>query len=133
MASRRAEWLRRRLRQIRWKEWKRTHTKRRNLIALGIPAQKARERAGSRKGYWRISGSAPLQRALPTPTGETWASRDSAIPTAVSGPRREPPDADPHVRWCGRGRGEPGTYPIEARAGPLSRACGRPGLPSGTR
>jgi len=24
----------------------------------------------------------------------------------------EPPDADPHVRWCGRGRGEPGPYPI---------------------
>jgi RNA-directed DNA polymerase len=59
------EWLRRRLRQVRWKEWKRTHTKRRNLIALGIPEQKAREWAGSRKGYWRISGSAPLQRALP--------------------------------------------------------------------
>jgi peptide-methionine (S)-S-oxide reductase len=26
--------------------------------------------------------------------------------------RCEPPDADPHVRWCGRGRGEPGPYPI---------------------
>ncbi len=24
----------------------------------------------------------------------------------------EPPDADPHVRWCGRRRGEPGAYPI---------------------
>ena len=26
----------------------------------------------------------------------------------------EPPDADPHVRWCGRGRGEPGPYPIQS-------------------
>src|SRR5947209_13510558 len=25
----------------------------------------------------------------------------------------EPPDADPHVRWCGGRRGEPGAYPIE--------------------
>ena len=24
----------------------------------------------------------------------------------------EPPDADPHVRWCGGRRGEPGAYPI---------------------
>jgi hypothetical protein len=25
----------------------------------------------------------------------------------------EPPDADPHVRWCGGRQGEPGAYPIE--------------------
>jgi group II intron reverse transcriptase/maturase len=59
------EWLRRRLRQVRWKEWKRYRTRRRNLRALGIPERAAREWAGSRKGYWRIAGSAPLQRALP--------------------------------------------------------------------
>jgi RNA-directed DNA polymerase len=59
------EWLRRRLRQVRWKEWKRPKTRRRNLRALGVPEQKAREWAGSRKGCWRIAGSAPLQRALP--------------------------------------------------------------------
>jgi hypothetical protein len=59
------EWLRRRLRQIRWKEWKRFRTRRRNLVALGVPERAAREWAGSRKGYWRLAGSAPLQRALP--------------------------------------------------------------------
>jgi RNA-directed DNA polymerase len=59
------EWLRRRLRQIRWKEWKRPRTRRRNLRALGVPEHKAREWASSGKGYWRIAGSAPLQRALP--------------------------------------------------------------------
>jgi len=59
------EWLRRRLRQVRWKEWKRPRTRRRNLIALGIPAFKAHEWANTRKGYWRTAGSPPLQRALP--------------------------------------------------------------------
>lgn len=59
------EWLRRRLRQVRWKEWKRFRTRRRNLRALGIPAQQAHEWAASRKGYWRLARSAPLQRALP--------------------------------------------------------------------
>ena len=59
------EWLRRRLRQVRWKEWKRPIARRRNMQALGIPAQQAREWAGSRKGYWRLARSAPLQRALP--------------------------------------------------------------------
>jgi group II intron reverse transcriptase/maturase len=59
------EWLRRRLRQVRWKEWKRPLTRRRSLQALGVPPQQAREWAGTRKGYWRIAGSAPLHRALP--------------------------------------------------------------------
>ncbi len=59
------EWLRRRLRQVRWKEWKRPRTRRRNLSALGIPMQQAIQWACTRKGPWRIAGSAPLQRALP--------------------------------------------------------------------
>ena len=44
------EWLRRRLRQLRWKQWKRYRTGWRNLRALGIPERAAREWAGSRKG-----------------------------------------------------------------------------------
>jgi len=59
------KWLRRRLRQVRWKEWKRYRNRLRNLRALGIPERSARQWAGSRKGYWRIAGSAPLARALP--------------------------------------------------------------------
>jgi RNA-directed DNA polymerase len=49
---------------VRWKEWKRYCTRLRNLRALGIPEGPAREWAGSRKGYWRISGAAPHQRPL---------------------------------------------------------------------
>ncbi len=59
------EWLRRRLRQVRWKEWTRPKTKRRRLIALGIPAREATEWCHSSRGYWRVSGSPILARALP--------------------------------------------------------------------
>jgi group II intron reverse transcriptase/maturase len=59
------KWLRRRLRQVRWKEWKRPQTRYQNLRSLGIPARDARQWAASRKGYWRIAGSWPLQVALP--------------------------------------------------------------------
>ena len=59
------EWLRRRLRQVRWKEWKRPRTRRRNLRALGISETNARQWASSRKGYWRIAGSKPLAVAMP--------------------------------------------------------------------
>ncbi|GAA0412820.1 hypothetical protein Acor_11680 [Acrocarpospora corrugata] len=64
------EWLRRRMRQIRWKEWKRYAARRRNLRGLGIPERSAREWVASSKGYWRIAGSPVLQRALPN---DYWA------------------------------------------------------------
>jgi len=59
------EWLRRRLRQVRWKEWKKPKGRCRGLVALGIPTWQARKWASSGRGCWRIAGSAILQRALP--------------------------------------------------------------------
>ncbi|HEY3689549.1 MAG TPA: group II intron maturase-specific domain-containing protein, partial [Pseudonocardiaceae bacterium] len=58
-------WLRRRLRQIRWKEWKSTAAKRHNLRILGISEREARKWAGSSKGYWRVAGSGILSVSLP--------------------------------------------------------------------
>jgi RNA-directed DNA polymerase len=58
-------WLRRRLRQVRWKEWKTTAAKRHNLRIRGISESKARKWAGSSKGYWRVAASKVLQVSLP--------------------------------------------------------------------
>ncbi len=59
------EWLRRRMRQIRWKEWKGIRTRFANLAKQGIPRHKAWEWACSRKGYWRVAHSWILTRSLP--------------------------------------------------------------------
>lgn len=58
------EWYRRRLRSLIWKQWKRTRTKHRNLIKLGIPKQKAWEYANTRKSYWRTASSPILQCSI---------------------------------------------------------------------
>jgi group II intron reverse transcriptase/maturase len=58
-------WLRRRLRQIRWKEWKTIAARRHNLRIRGIPESNVRKWGGSSKGYWRIAGSQVLGVALP--------------------------------------------------------------------
>lgn len=57
-------WLKRRLRQYIWKQWKNTKTRYKNLIRLGIDEPKAYEWSNTRKGYWRISASYVLHRSL---------------------------------------------------------------------
>ena len=66
------EWLRRRLRQVRWKEWKRPKTKRRNLIALGIRAREATEWALLAQGLLaRLRLPNPLPRPAQRLLGRT--------------------------------------------------------------
>ena len=58
------EWIRRRIRQIFWKQWKKIKTKHDNLVKFGIGTENAWKWANSRKGYWRISGSQVLAMTL---------------------------------------------------------------------
>ncbi|MDP3058054.1 MAG: group II intron reverse transcriptase/maturase [bacterium] len=51
------EWLRRRIRMCYWKRWKKTRTKYKNLVKLGIRNSKAWEYANTRKSYWRTANS----------------------------------------------------------------------------
>ncbi len=54
----------RRLRMCIWKCWKRVKTRFTNLCKCGIDKQKSWEWANTRKGYWHISNSYILARAL---------------------------------------------------------------------
>ena len=58
------EWIRRRIRQIFWKQWKRIRAKHDNLVRLGVADSKAWEWSNSRLGYWRIAGSWVLTTSL---------------------------------------------------------------------
>jgi RNA-directed DNA polymerase len=60
------EWLRRRLRAVRWTQWKRPRTRVRELAALGIQPDLAYQWGMTSKGAWRLAGSAPLHRAMPS-------------------------------------------------------------------
>ncbi|MDW7672761.1 MAG: group II intron maturase-specific domain-containing protein [Bacillota bacterium] len=66
------QWTRRRLRAVRWKEWKKIRTKHDNLVRLGIDNSKAWEYANSRKKFWRISSSWILTKTL---TNQYWLSQ----------------------------------------------------------
>ena len=57
-------WMRRRLRSVIWKQWKRGRVRFEKLRQRNIGADLARQTAGSPHGPWRISDSPALQRAL---------------------------------------------------------------------
>ena len=58
-------WLRRRLRSVVWKQWKRGRTRFRELRKRGISKDLAATTAGSPHGPWRIANSPALSIALP--------------------------------------------------------------------
>src|SRR5450755_1116500 len=91
-------WILRRLRLCLWKQWKRPRTRLRKLRALGLPDWVCFASAMSRQGYWRMSGG-PMNRAILVHFGTHKAllGQPTSIPKFD-----EPPDADRHVRWCGR-------------------------------
>jgi len=57
------QWLRRRLRQLVWKRWKRGKTRWRELRALGVPPERAAGGAGG-KSPWRMAATPVLNEAL---------------------------------------------------------------------
>ena len=58
-------WIRRRLRNIVWCQWKRPRTRRKKLIALGIPEETASKSAYNGHGPWMNCGAQHMQFTLP--------------------------------------------------------------------
>jgi RNA-directed DNA polymerase len=58
-------WIRRRLRCVVWKQWKRGRVRFKELRARGVSKDLAAQTAGSPHGPWRISRSPALSFALP--------------------------------------------------------------------
>jgi RNA-directed DNA polymerase len=58
-------WLRRRLRSVVWKQWKRGRTRFRELRKRGVGTDLAAQTAGSPHGPWRLANSPALTIALP--------------------------------------------------------------------
>ena len=60
------QWLRRRLRSLVWKQWKRGRRRYAELIRRGVQRDLAAQTAGSSHGPWRLAASPALHLALPT-------------------------------------------------------------------
>jgi RNA-directed DNA polymerase len=60
------QWLRRRLRCILWRQWKRPHTRAKRLMKLGLERQRAFTSASNGHGPWWNAGASHMNHAVPT-------------------------------------------------------------------
>lgn len=58
------EWIRRRLRLILWKQWKRPWTRYQKLLKCGINEERARQSAFNKRGPWFNSGASHMNQAF---------------------------------------------------------------------
>lgn len=60
------QWVRRRLRQIIWKQWKRPATRYRKMREAGLEEKRARQSASNGRGSWHNSGASHMHAAIPS-------------------------------------------------------------------
>lgn len=60
------EWIRRKLRCLEWRKWKRPRTRYKRLITLGLDRGRARDSAFNGRGPWWNAGASHMNAALPT-------------------------------------------------------------------
>lgn len=58
-------WIRRKLRCILWRQWKRTYTRAKNLMKHGIGGKRAMKSAMNGRGPWWNSGASHMNQAYP--------------------------------------------------------------------
>jgi len=64
-------WIRRKIRGIQWRQWKKPKRRLRQLIALGIKEHTARKHAYSSKGPWRMAKTYCMHKGLSNSVIET--------------------------------------------------------------
>lgn len=59
------QWVRRKLRQMLWRQWKRNYTRAARLIQRGLTTERAWQSAGNGRGSWWNSGASHMNEAFP--------------------------------------------------------------------
>ena len=77
------EWLRRRMRTIAWKQWKRGHARFAELRRRGVGRDLAAQTAGSPHGPWRLANSPALTIAMPISFFRALGLRSLASPATT--------------------------------------------------
>ncbi len=66
------QWIRRRLRKLLWRQWKKPKTRYKRMIQLGVNPERARKAAAGGKGPWYNAGASHMHAAIPNQLLATW-------------------------------------------------------------
>jgi Group II intron, maturase-specific domain len=95
-------WLRRRMRCILWRQWKRPRTRATKLRQRGLDEARARQSASYGRGPWWNAGASHMNDAY----RKAYFDKLGLI-SLLDQHRRlqlhEPPCTEPYARWCGTG------------------------------
>jgi RNA-directed DNA polymerase len=58
-------WIRRKLRSLIWRQWRRPYTRAKNLIKRGLDEERAWRSARNQRGHWFNSGASHMNEAFP--------------------------------------------------------------------
>jgi RNA-directed DNA polymerase len=58
-------WVRRKLRQMVWRQWKRSHTRATRMMQRGLAKERAWKSAANGRGSWWNSGASHMNEAFP--------------------------------------------------------------------
>jgi len=99
-------WLRRKLRCILWRQWKRSYTRAKNLIKLGLSENSAWRYVRRQRGPWASVGTNVMHRILDNTYFDNLGFQSLLSQYGKLSAFHEPPCTEPYARWCGRSAGE---------------------------
>jgi len=66
------QWIRRRLRKLVWRQWKKPKTRARKMVQLGVKVERARKAAAGDRGPWYNAGASHMHAAIPNRLLTKW-------------------------------------------------------------
>ncbi len=59
------QWIRRRLRKLLWRQWKKPKTRYKKMVRLGVKQERAKKAAAGGRGPWYNAGASHMHAAVP--------------------------------------------------------------------
>lgn len=66
------QWIRRRLRKLLWRQWKKPKTRYKKMVQLGVKADRAQKAAAGGRGPWYNAGASHMHAAVPNRLFGEW-------------------------------------------------------------
>lgn len=95
-------WIRRHLRNILWRQWKRPRFRVKRLMNRGLSLDRARQSAYNERGPWYNSGASHMNLAFPMEFFNSMGLYSLLEKMLIRRATQEAPCTEPYARCCGR-------------------------------